>query len=227
MSKATVAERKWAEMFLRYLGGNVSNLLLVSAVIGWVRQEGGLNRYSGYNPLNIRHSKYESGRRRGHPGFAAFSTAQRGAYASAHLLLDAGKDYRGYWKIVQAAKRGAKTVAQQQDQAKDFLGWIALSKWDASHYGLGKNPDPNNTTDLLNSVSKQNHLILRWAEITSLPALPPEAPKQTKPKKPKTLPPEPLQPPSPPNLEYLDPKWPRTFYDATHHGSDLGNLPVL
>ena len=65
--------------------------------------------------------------------FAAFCSPQDGARASARLLLNAGHDWRGYDKVVAAARRG---------NAVDFLNAIARSAWDGGrsttkgHYGM-------------------------------------------------------------------------------------------
>lgn len=225
MSKATVKETQFAVYFLKKLGVGTGNAYLITAVIAWLRQEsGGLSKVIGNNPFNIRQSKYASGYRqtKGNGKFAIFSSLKMGAIASAQLLLDAGHDYRGYWRIVKAARRANDgTDGDKQKQALDFLAAIALSKWDAAHYGTGRD------VTLGTYDPAKNHLVRVWATISGIPAIPVEPTakeKDTRKRAAKPRPPGPLNPPTS-NHSYLDPWEPRGFYRDVHRQSDMGNLP--
>lgn len=223
----TAREMQFAYYFLKRIGGNTDNNLLLTAVVAWLRQESGQN-YIGNNPLNIRHSPFQSGSREtnGNGSFAIFPNLMAAAYASADLLLSAGHDYRGYWLIIKAAQHGTKTAQQANEQALDFLEAIALSKWDAGHYGLTKKERTVATYNVAH-----NHLIGVWLTIGGkLPAIkvmpdPPKGGKKNHPK-PRTTPPKSLNPPST-TSNYVDPFEARGFYMASRPSSDLGNLPPV
>ena len=72
---ATVKERRFAESFLRYMGADIRNIYLVTAVIAWMRQESG-QTYLGNNPFNLRpggDEKFRSGVRKTKNGNGYFS----------------------------------------------------------------------------------------------------------------------------------------------------------
>jgi len=182
--KTSAAEVAFALSFLKYAGvkNAQSNVYLVLAVIAWMRQEsGGLSRVIGNNPFNIRSSPFAIGYRRSirirdgkkinNGKFAIFKNLDTGARAAVALLKSDGRDgYRGYGLILRAATRavGASETDKQQ-QAKDFLNAIALSKWDSAHYGT----KPGMTAD---QFTASNHLISVWAALTGSPVIFP-APK--------------------------------------------------
>lgn len=169
-----------------------SNVYLVLAVIAWLRSESG-TRYIGNNPLNLRPgadiAKYVSGRRKaGNNGyFATFASLAIAAKASAaRLKSDGANGWRGYGMIIRAIKRGASASAKsQQGQAIDFLTAIALSKWDAGHYGtFDKDPAEYD--------GNKNRLIKVWLGLTGAPVVfpDPHPPKPIRPPKPKKVQPD-------------------------------------
>jgi hypothetical protein len=207
---ASVKERRFAEAFLKFMGSDAKNVYLVTAVIAWMRQESGSN-YIGNNVFNLRpgkdDAKFRSGVRKSKNGngyFSVYPSLEAAAKATANRLISAGHDYRGYDKIVAAVRRASDGSAKdQQEQGLDFLTAVAMSKWDASHYG-----SPNGD-------AWSNHLVAVWATITGLPALPAEKVKQPKPR-----------PSAPRDLntnllpgQFIDPYEIRRFY-ADKHGSE-------
>lgn len=225
-------EMQFAYYFLMRLGANVDNPYLITAVVAWLRAEVGYDlgaMYNKNNPLNIRSSPFAVGYRHtsNNGSFAIFSDLKHGAYAAADLLSGAGHDYRGYWRVVAAARRkpqgtGAELEAALQTQARDFIEGIALSKWDSGHYGLGKG-DPT----VANYDESKVSIFKIWLGITGkLPSItiqPDQPPKKKT--APKPVPPQPLPPPTPNNVVYLDPYETRAFYRASRPSSDLGSLP--
>lgn len=194
-----------AQAFLRFLGANWRSNLLIIAVVAWMRQEsGGLSHVIGNNPFNLRpgadDAMYRSGIRKSKNGnghFSVYATLENGLVATANRLLKAGNDWRGYGLIVRAARAGSPV---------DFLTAIALSAWDAGHYGL----------------PKDNHLLRVYASFTGL-KLP--APKSTEPKPTKAarkIPPAPAVLRAP-NLEmhYLDGYDSGRFYRERHKSDDI------
>jgi hypothetical protein len=179
------AETKAIQGFLSYLNKNYSkristtDTLLIAAVSAWFHQEsGGLSRVIGNNPFNIRSSPLQSGQRtskNGNGKFAVFSSMAVGFAAAAHLLMRGGwgtniqdVDAYGYRLALNALKRGGN------QGAVDFLAALAMSKWDAAHYGVNgwlQAYDP-----------KQNHLIRNYVGITGVQL------KDPHPKPPKPLP---------------------------------------
>lgn len=231
MAYASKSETTYALYFLQKLGAKTTNAYLLTAVIAWLRKESG-GKIIGYNPFNVGTSKYALRYRTLKDGrkVAVFGSIKSGAYAAADRLLRAtvgGAD--GYRRIVTVARRGAGSTEQtKQTQALDFLMAVALSKWDANHYGLGKGASLD-TYDAAN-----NALIKVWATISGVPAvtLPAEPVKPTKAeldyekRKKRPRPPKPLEPPSMPgNIYYIDPQEVLGFYRNAHRVSDLGNLP--
>lgn len=197
---ASAAEVAAAQAFLRKLGAPWQNNYLVVAVVAWMRQEsGGLKSVLGNNPFNLRPGKdiaaYQSGVRKSRNGngyFAVFATLEDGLIATAARLLKAGNDWRGYGLVVRAARNG---------QAVDFLTAIALSAWDAAHYGL----------------PEDNHLLRVYASFTGLqlpPPKPPKAKNRTSAPKVRAKPRTELKPPV--ARTYLDGFETRSFYDARH-----------
>lgn len=176
---ATVAEVKAAQAFLKTIGADYKNQDLIRGVIAWFHQESGsIAKVLGNNPFNIRNDPNAIGYRqtKGNGSFAIFATLEEGFQAAARLLLrgmlNDKDDYRGYGLIIKAARRG---------DILDFLTAIAISKWDAGHYGY--TPDhPEN-----------NHLIGAYNAITGLTMPVPKPPKP----KPRQLPKRPRDIPAP------------------------------
>jgi hypothetical protein len=151
----TYQETVAIKAFLGYLQKNYSKLInpndvfLISAIASWERQEsGGLSRVIGNNPFNIRKSPLQSGSRlsrNGNGHFAIFSSMAKGFEAAAYLLIHGGgaKDAYGYRTALNALKHGGNQAAV------DFLAALAMSSWDAAHYGASSwlaayKPETNN-----------------------------------------------------------------------------------
>lgn len=211
-------EVRFAYQLLRYLGGNVSNSYLILAIIAWVRRESGQN-YIGNNPLNIRYSRFASGYRftSTNGRFAKFSSLQMAAKASAEFLKQRGYGYEAVVKRLREQMPSGLSKKKQEEwlveQAIDFMWNIALSKWSATHYGLGRNPNKNMTREEMLAVNK---LVPIWASMTGTKwSIPKDAEPQ--PKKPKPLP-YPKQPRTlehaVPKRPYLDPYEASKFYEA-------------
>jgi hypothetical protein len=136
-------EIRFAYQLLRYLGGNVNNAYLILAIIAWVRAESG-TRYIGNNPLNIRNSKYAIRYRKagGNGHFAVFASLSSAAKATASFLKANAKfgKYSPFLNRIreQSNLKGDKLEVWNQEQARDALFNIALSKWSSTHYGYGK-----------------------------------------------------------------------------------------
>jgi hypothetical protein len=221
-------EVAFARSLLKYMHGNVNNIYLLLAVIAWVRSESGTH-YIGNNPLNLRpgadDAKYRSGIRQGRVGkFSVYVTLDAGAHATANRLLRAGNDYRGYGLVIRAAQRHSGDSAKdQQQQALDFLNALALSKWDAGHYGTSGNPA---TFD-----QSKNNLVKVWARLLGHPVVIPNDPAPSAKPKPKPKPPKP--PPAPkqpravehvvPKRDYLDGYAQKNWYEERH--APLPNVP--
>jgi len=137
-STISYAETIAIQAFLGYLTKNWSKSInakdtfLIAAVSAWFHQEsGGLSRVIGNNPFNIRNSPLQSGTRKtlnGNGHFAVFSSMARGFMAAAYLLMHGSKAY-GYQLALNAMKKGGN------QGAVDFLAALAMSSWDAGHYG--------------------------------------------------------------------------------------------
>lgn len=207
---ATVAETSAARAFLTYLSADPNNRGMVQAVVAWFRQESGsLSRVIGNNPFNIRSSPLASSYRqtRSNGRFAIFPSLDVGFRAAARLLLSMGERY-GYGAVVRAARAG---------NPRDFLMALALSSWDAGHYGM----------------PKVNHLIDVYNGITGLQiAGPPKVPPKPKPTVPPIVTPKPTPLPvmptalKPPTFatEFIDGFAVHRFYAARHRQVD--GLPV-
>jgi hypothetical protein len=198
-----VQETIAAQAFLRAIGANWQNNDLIYAVVAWMRSESGsLKRVIGNNPFNLRPGRDISpdlieGIRKtknGNGYFLIFKTLAAGLQATAQRLLRAGNDWRGYGLIIRAFRAGL---------AIDAMNAIALSAWNASHYGY-KAGGP--TSD--------NHIYRIYAGFTGL-----QLPKPTEPKpKPKPLPARPRDLNAPVVVtNYLHPYDVRDFYLARHH----------
>lgn len=204
---ATAKEVQAAQAFLRYVGADYHNNLLILAVVSWFYQEsGGLSRVIGNNPFNIRPgvaSKLASGVRKSKNGngyFLVFSDLDTGFKAAALVLKSLAPAY-GYGLVLAALRRGS---------AVDFLVALAMSSWDAGHYGVTGTDNP--------ADPRQNHLLAVYASFTGL-QLPTESnsnPDQPAPKpRPQPKLPRALQPP-PPIRQYISGFDARRFYDARH-----------
>ena len=110
------------------------NTAMRLAVIAWMRAESG-NTIRANNPWNMTlRAASETGiktcgswkSQSSGLVFAQFCSPQDGARASARLLINAGHDWRGYWRVVDAARAGTPVA---------FLNALAASAWDAGRYG--------------------------------------------------------------------------------------------
>jgi hypothetical protein len=213
---ASAKETQAAQAFLRYAGADSHNNYLILAVVAWFHAEsGGLSGVIGNNPFNIRPgiaSKLSSGYRvskNGNGRFLIFPTLDAGFRAAALVLTALAPSY-GYGLVLKALKRGS---------AVDFLVALALSQWDAGHYGVhnGDNAaDPND-----------NNLLRIYSRYSGLQLPPPPSPSSSPPggtkpppkprPKPHPLPkvPRVLQPP-PPMRQYTSGYAARTFYKERH-----------
>lgn len=148
MAKQVVsyAESKAIVAMLTYLNKNFSKRInpkdtfLIIAISAWFHQEsGGLSRVIGNNPFNIRQSPLAVGYRQtknGNGKFAVFATMADGFRAAAYLLIVGGHgsgskdaDAYGYRLALKAMMKGGNQGAWE------FLAALAMSKWDAAHYG--------------------------------------------------------------------------------------------
>lgn len=204
---ASLQEVRSAQAFLRTLGADWHNQDIVRGVIAWFHQESGsVSKVLGNNPFNIRNDPNAIGyRQTKHNGrFAIFKTLEEGFQAAARLLLRGAKDKgdaRGYGLIVRAAKRGV---------ILDFLTAIAISKWDAGHYGYTPEHPEN------------NHLIAAYNAITGLTMPIPAKDRPVKrhfPQKPRDIP-APFKP-SP----YLDAREVGRLY-LERHADPMGNVAL-
>lgn len=224
---ATLDEVKGAQAFLRYIGVTYTDQYLILAVVAWFRQESGsIGKVIGNNPFNIRSSPLASGRRpqygtvsvinpitgfktgtkRAIVGyFATFSSLEKGFQAAAYLLLHGNKAY-GYQLAVKALRNGG------QQGARDFLVALALSSWDAAHYGTHGPSD---------AATTNNHLLVIYSKFTGL-TLPAAAPQKPKPvvkaaavKVPTVLLPPVLR------RDYVSGYAVKTFYDERHRPAPI------
>jgi hypothetical protein len=154
------------EAFLGYLQKNYSKLInpkdtyLIAAVSAWFHSEsGGVKSVIGNNPFNIRPgitSFMSNGYRvskNGNGKFLTFATLSKGFEATAYLLIHASKTY-GYQLALNALKNGGNQAAV------DFLAALAMSSWDAAHYGA---------TDWLAAYNPaKNHLLRTYTGITGV-----------------------------------------------------------
>jgi hypothetical protein len=142
-----------ARAFLASIGAPDTPLMR-KAVIAWIRAESGSTVRAG-NPWNITYGAAQEIARKGGPApigswtsqssglkFAVYPSAVVGAQASGRLLLGAGHDWRGYDKIIDAAKR---------NDPIGFLNALARSAWDGGRYGT-KNGGPNKLIGIYGSI---------------------------------------------------------------------------
>jgi len=170
-STVSYAETKAIQGFLSYLNKNFSkristtDVLLIAAISAWFHQEsGGLSRVIGNNPFNIRVSPLQIGQRQtknGNGKFSIFATMAQGFAAAAYLLMHGGHgvgskdaDAYGYRLALRALMKGGN------QGAVDFLAALAMSKWDAAHYGA--------TSWLEAYDAKKNHLLRNYIGITGV-----------------------------------------------------------
>ena len=142
----------------------------------------------------------------GNGKFLTFASLSKGFEAAAYLLIHANKAY-GYQLALNALKRGGNQAAA------DFLAALAMSSWDAAHYGA---------TDWLSAYNPAtNHLLRTYQSITGV-QFAPAAPK----KKPtgKHKPPPFIQPPNYQKVvgHYLDPYAAGDLYKRRHSRPALG-----
>lgn len=151
------AEASASQAFLGYLNKHYSKLInpkdtfLIIAITAWFHQESGsLRNVIGNNPFNIRPgmtSFMSNGFRvskNGNGKFLTFATMEKGFEAAAYLLMHGNKAY-GYQLAINALKNGGNQAAN------DFLAALAMSSWDAAHYGA---------TDWTSAYDpKSNHLL--------------------------------------------------------------------
>lgn len=199
--KTNAREVSFALSFLKYAGVKFPerNAYLLLAVIAWLRQEsGGIGRVIGNNPFNIRSSPYASGyriSRNGNGRFAIFKTLDAGARATVALLKsDGANGWRGYGRIMRSILHGGGSETADRDQAIQFLTAIALSRWDAAHYGSMVGQDVG-TYD-----GTKNHLIQVWMKLLGAPVIIPPPPVK---------PPKPVDPPQPRILDWHTPQYER------------------
>lgn len=177
------AESQAAIAFLKYLHDHYSKQInpndtyLIMAVGAWIMQEsGGIKRVLGNNPFNIRDSPFAIGYRQtknGNGHFAIFRTVADGLRAAAYLLMHGGfgkgskdADAYGYRLAINALKHGGNQAAN------DFLAALAMSSWDAAHYG---------TTDWMTAYDPtRNHLLRVYLSFTGAQIKDPH-PKPAKP----------------------------------------------
>ena len=227
-SKTKAAETTFAQAFIKQLGGDINNVYLITAVVAWMRQEsGGLSKVVGNNPFNLRpgrdDARFRSGTRKSKKGngtFSVYASLAKGAQAAANRLISAGSDYRGYDAIVAAARgKYSQRVEDQQKQARDFLKGVAMSKWDASHYGaiIHQKIEDGRYEDIYQE--SWNHLIKVWQNIPGVNWVP-VAVKPPPVKQPPKPPPRPaVQLAINPALgvgNYIKPYAARTFYEQRH-----------
>lgn len=170
---------------------------LIMAVAAWfVQESGGMSRVIGNNPFNIRSSPLQSGTRKsrnGNGSFAVFATMAKGWEAAAYLLMHGGygnkkvpiygyhvidgkkKPYIKGYKRVDADAYGYRLVLDALKKggnqgANDFLAALAMSKWDAAHYGS------HNWTEAYQA--KHNHLIRNYLTYGGVMLDAPEKPRK-------------------------------------------------
>lgn len=210
---------------------------LIMAVAAWFMQEsGGIGKVIGNNPFNIRESPLQSGTRqtRGNGNFAVFSSLAKGFEAAAYLLLHGGfgnkqvpiygtrivdgvkqtyikgykkldSDLNGYRLALAALMKGGN------QGANDFLAALAMSKWDAQHYGS------NNWKEAY--TKEHNHLIRNYLTYGGVMMNAPE-----KPRKPIPSVAQDLKYQLAPN-NFLDPWFAKRLYERRRRGGgvDAGN----
>jgi hypothetical protein len=203
------------------------------AVAAWFIQEsGGLSRVIGNNPFNIRSSPLQSGTRksRGNGHFAVFSSMAKGFEAAAWLLIHGGygnkkvaiKGYRviegkkvpyikGYRRVDADAYGYRLAIAALMkggnQGANDFLAALAMSSWDAAHYGA------HNIKQAYQA--KHNHLIRNYLTFGGVMLDAPAKPRKPIPELARDF----NFRTSPNN--FLDPWYAKRLYDSRRHGVDV------
>lgn len=217
---ASLAEVMAAQAFLRALGANWQNSDLIYAVVAWLRVAEQTNRgFIGNNPFNLlagqgvpRNLYYgvKVVRITGTTpyGFAVvnqsvllFRNLTQSLLALAAVLLKRAATEGGFKLIVQAARHGTSI---------DLLNAIALSSWDAAHYGY------------MQADTRTNRLYQAYIKFTGmqLPARKPPKPKKVK------VPPRPRVIGDPViTYPFLDPFAARAFYNARR--TTIPSLPGL
>jgi hypothetical protein len=200
MAKLLVTEHqvRFARAFLKAIKGNQNNGYLLLAVIAWLK-----------NDADAKH-------------FFRYKSTTAGATALARVLMyNPKRKEKGYLQVLKAARRMGKEKGYVQ-QAKDFLGYLAISKFQKSHYG---SPDGNEVT---------NKLIKTWLRLTGGKAIPNAWFIDTVVVKSKAKEPKPKKPPfrqarsgshALPLVNFLQPYAARDFYAARPHIGDF-ILPV-
>ena len=162
MAVASEQEVIGAQSFLRAIGADATDNNLAVAVVSWFRQESGsIDRVIGNNPFNIRPgvtSSMASGvRQTGSIGsFLIFPDLATGFAAAATLLKALAPSY-GYGAVIKAAQSG---------DAVSFLAALALSSWDAAHYGVTWRGSSQGGTS--NARTLANHLLGVYSSFTGL-----------------------------------------------------------
>ncbi len=205
---AQVGEVQAAQAFLKAIGANYQSNDLIYTVVAWMRtSEGGKANLWGNNPflLRPRDARYISKdliagtkSRAGRGTFLVFDSLTAGLKALAQVLLaQKGDDALGYGLIIRAFKQGNPIDSQIA---------IAMSAWDAAHYGFDMaNPDSQ-------AAAAQTAIYKVYLSFTGL-ELP--DPKQPKPHAPVPRPPRDLPSPPPP-YPYIDPGAAGAFYRDRH-----------
>ncbi len=197
---AVVAEVEAAQAFLKALGAPWQNTDLIYAVVAWIRKEGGgLKNIVGNNPFNLRpgagiNRDLIKGVRNGR---IIFTSLKAGLIATAQRLLRGGFPGSGFRLIVAAARNG---------QAVDFLNAVALSAWDAAHYGYA------------DADTETNRLYQIYITFTGL-----QMPSTKQPKKvPQQMPIRPRDLNAPIVVRnYIDPSRTVAFYRARHQDDHI------
>lgn len=209
LNTVSYAETLAIKAFLGYLHKhysksiNAQDTFLISAVSAWFHQEsGGLKNVIGNNPFNIRPgmvSFMSNGYRvstKGNGKFLTFATMAKGFEAAAYLLMHANKAY-GYQLALNALKHSGN------EAAVNFLAALAMSSWDAAHYGAN---------DWLQAYDpKQNHLLRVYLGYAYVQTQNPHP----KPKKPTPKLPQDFNYKVTPN-NFIDPYAAKVRYDRRH-----------
>lgn len=222
--KTTPAEVAFALSLLKFLGVRdpQANAYLVLAVVAWMREASGGKPYVGNNPLNVPPGTHDAAWRIGqrvtksrydarygetiNTYASIYRTMEQGARAAAAFLKNGES---GFALVVKAATRSAGSAAAAQQQvAIDFLNAIALSRWDAAHYGVkaGMSSD---------ELTATNRLVALWSGLLGQPVV---FPGQATANKPPPVPkPKPRQQPAKvyitPEPEYIQPYAAFSFYE--------------
>lgn len=214
-------EVRWARAFLHAIHANETNGYLLLAVLSWMREEGG--PWSKNNPLGLKIGNKTL-------AFASYTASAQ--YAANRVL----KSKDRYLKLlVRRAKDPAGKEATQVEQAMDFLKNLALSNWDAAHYGMSnpiysvvvvggrKRRGPVVGWRVDQDSPEKNRLLAGWYALTGIhiPAgwfkdtvIVKTAPPRERPTQKATSAPDTAR------VTYLDPYAARRFYDERHHAPD-------